>query len=252
MRQKATDRRSPVPDGKLAPRRGPKRSLSTDQIARTAIRLADSDGLAALSMQRLAHEVGMSTMALYRYFPGKADLVACMIDLAGELPSDFGGPLLDWNARLKRWARECLAIYRRHPWFLEATSTGSRLMGPNELSWMEAALGMLIEAGVEARERHHSFFTLVAHVRGYATFQPITGHARPTKDSVGDLSLPLQESASRYPEMAAILHSGASIEGVDRGFEFGLDCILHGIWLVARGRELAADVQLRGRGRRAR
>lgn len=235
MRQKATDRQSPGPHGKLAPRRGPKRSLSTDQIARTAIRLADSNGLAALSMQRLAHEVGMSTMALYRYFPGKADLVACMIDLAGEPPPDFGGPRLDYNARLKRWARECLAIYRQHPWFLEATSTRSRPMGPNEVAWMEAALGMLIEAGVGVRERCHSFFTLVAHVRGYATFPRITGHARPTKERAAGVSPALQESASRYPEVSVVLHSGAFAEGIDRGFEFGLDCILHGIWLVTRG-----------------
>lgn len=236
MRRNATDRQSPVSGGEPAVKRGPKRSLSTDQIARTAIRLADTDGLAALSMQRLAHEVGMSTMALYRYFPGKADLVACMIDLAGESPPDFGGPLPAWNARLKRWARECLAIYRRHPWFLEATSTRSRPMGPNELSWMEAALGMLIEAGVEARERRHSFFTLVAHVRGYATFPRISRHAPPTKERAAGLSPALRESATRYPEMSVVLHSGAFTESIDRGFEFGLDCILHGICLATRER----------------
>ena len=74
-------------------------------------------------MQRLAREVGMTAMALYRYFPAKADLVALMIDSASDSPLDFGKPSLPWNTRLNEWAHRCLAIYTRHRWFLEATSS---------------------------------------------------------------------------------------------------------------------------------
>ena len=69
-------------------------------------------------MQRVAREVGVTTMALYRYFPGKADLLDRMIDSASDSPANFGKPSLSWNVRLKKWTRRCLAIYRNHPWFL--------------------------------------------------------------------------------------------------------------------------------------
>lgn len=84
------------------------------EIARVAIRLADEEGLAGVTIQRLAREVGLTTMALYRYFPAKADLVALMIDSASDSPLHFGKPSLPWSTRLKEWARRCLAIYKDH------------------------------------------------------------------------------------------------------------------------------------------
>lgn len=70
-------------------------------------------------------------MALYRYFPSKADLLELMIDSAGGSATNFGKLSLPWNVRLKKWARCCLAIYPNHPWFMQATSARQSLMGPN-------------------------------------------------------------------------------------------------------------------------
>jgi AcrR family transcriptional regulator len=215
--------------GKPAPARGPKPSLSTGHIARVAIRLADAEGLAALTMQRLAREVGLTTMALYRYFPGKADVVAMMIDSAADSPLHFGKPSLPWNARLTEWARRCLAIYQNHPWFLEATTTRQSLMGPNELSWMEAALAMLAESGLEPRERHRAFLAIIGHVRGHATFQQIRRSTGTGKEWARELAQVLQLQANRYPILLDTIRSGAFSESVDRAFKFGLDCILDGI-----------------------
>src|SRR6201999_1132768 len=70
------------------PRRGPKPSLSLERIVAEAIALADADGLANLSMQHLAERLGCAKMALYRYVPGKAELVALMVDAGlGDPPS---------------------------------------------------------------------------------------------------------------------------------------------------------------------
>src|ERR1700759_2264183 len=77
------------------PRRGPKPSLTRERIVTAAIALADAEGLASLSMQHLAEQLGCAKMALYRYVPGKAELVALMIDEAiGEPPSplESAGP----------------------------------------------------------------------------------------------------------------------------------------------------------------
>src|ERR1700759_3627771 len=75
------------------PRRGPKPSLPRERIVTAAIALADAEGLASLSMQHLAEQLGCAKMALYRYVPGKAELVALMIDEAiGEPPPAPGQP----------------------------------------------------------------------------------------------------------------------------------------------------------------
>ncbi len=228
---------SVVWDGKRPPSRGPKPTLSKAQIAHAAVRLADNAGLEAVTMQGLAREMRVSPMALYRYFASKADLVSWMIDSAGGPPPDFGGPSLPWQHRLKDWARRCLAIYREHPWFLEATSARSSLPGPNELSWMEAALEMLPESGLGPRELHDGFLTIISHVRGYATLQRGTGHHGVRGEWVDGLARLAQLHGARYQQMTDILRSHASTDDIDRAFEFGLRCILEG--MSTRKRERA-------------
>ncbi len=138
------------------PRRGPKPSLSLERIVTEAIALADAEGLANLSMQHLAERLGCAKMALYRYVPGKAELVALMVDAGlGDPPEPAGrtagaatraGPgrpragEQPWRAVLRLWATTIFDRYRAHPWAIEA-SAGARPTGPHELAWMETALG---------------------------------------------------------------------------------------------------------------
>src|SRR5215218_3749291 len=96
------------------PTRGPKPTLSLDRITDTAIAIADAEGLAAVSMQRVAAELGFTKMSLYRYVPGKAELVALMVERAiGDPPTI---DTADWRAGLKDWSHQLLAGYLRHPW----------------------------------------------------------------------------------------------------------------------------------------
>jgi AcrR family transcriptional regulator len=180
-------------------------------------------------MQRLARDVGLTTMALYRYFPGKADVVAMMIDSAAYMPPRIGRPSLSWNTRLKEWARRCLAIYQDHPWFLEATTTRQSPMGPNELAWMETALIMLAESGLGPKERHHAFLAIIGLVRGHATFQQIRRSSGAGKQWARELAQMLQSEANRRPILLEALRSGAFSERVEGAFDFGLACILDGI-----------------------
>jgi AcrR family transcriptional regulator len=216
-------------DKKAPPSRGPKPALSTTQIADVAILLADAEGLDAVTMQRVAREVGVTTMALYRYFPGKADLLDLMIDSAGDSAANFGKPSIPWNVRLKKWARYCLAIYRNHPWFLEATSARRRPMGPNELTWMEAALAILAESGLTPKNQHHAFIAVIGHVRGHATFQRNSKLNESGQDWIHDLTQRLKPEALRYPTLVKALDSGMFHEHPDAAFDFGLDCIVEGI-----------------------
>jgi AcrR family transcriptional regulator len=209
--------------------RGPKPSVSRDRIARTAIRLADKEGLAAVTMQRIAREVGLTTMALYRYFPSKAEVVALMVDSVADSSLHFGKPSSHWSIRLKKWAECCLTIYRDHRWFLEATTARQGPIGPNELAWMEAALAMLAESGLESKKRHHAFFTIIGHVRGHATFEQAGRSGAAGKGWMRELTQTLQQDPSRYPTLTEVLRSGAFTESIMGAFDFGLDCILDGV-----------------------
>jgi AcrR family transcriptional regulator len=216
-------------DTKAPPGRGPRPALSTAQIARAAIQIADSEGLEAVTMQRVAREVGVTTMALYRYFPAKADLLDRMIDSASDSVANFGKPSLPWSVRLKKWARLCLSIYRKHRWFLEATSARQSLMGPNELMWMEAALAMLAESGLAPQDQQRAFLAVIGHVRGHATFEPIGKRSESAPEWIHELTQMLKPEAHRYPAVVRALNSGTFFENPDAAFDFGLDCILEGI-----------------------
>lgn len=102
-------------------------------------------------------------------------------------------------------------------------------MGPNELSWMEAALAMLAESGLEPKERHHAFLAIIGHVRGHATFQQIGTDTKEGKGWARELIQLLQSEPNRYPILLDVIRSGAFSQKVDGAFEFGLDCILDGI-----------------------
>src|SRR3954447_23938791 len=84
------------------PTRGPKPALTLDRIADAAIAVADAEGLAAVSMQRVAADLGYTKMSLYRYLPGKAELVAAMLERGiGGPPATVPG---GWRAALTGWA----------------------------------------------------------------------------------------------------------------------------------------------------
>jgi AcrR family transcriptional regulator len=209
--------------------RGPKPSVSADRIARAAIHVADKEGLEAVTMQRIAGEIGLTTMALYRYVSSKSDLVDLMIDSASDTAPIFGKPSQPWSDRLKEWARRCFFIYRDHPWFLEATSMRRSIMGPNELSWMEAALAMLAESGLAPEERHSAFMALIGQVRGHATFLQIRNRGESPQGWTNDLVQLLHSQADRYPVLLNAARSGAFSKTPSLVFDFGIDCILEGV-----------------------
>jgi AcrR family transcriptional regulator len=202
-------------------RRGPKPALTLEAIADAAIAVADAEGLAAVSMQRVAAEVGYTKMALYRYLPGKSELVAVMVERGlGALPVLPDG---DWRLAMTAWANQLLSVFVAHPWALEA-STGQRPVGPNELSWMEAALARL-PAGLSGAERMDMVAVLAGHVRALV--------AQPAEES--GLITALTEHAARFPAVSAALADMAANGGQDQAFQFGLERLLDGLeTLIAR------------------
>ncbi len=117
---------------RTAPSRGPKATLTIEKIAAAAVRVADADGIDAVSMQRVAESLDFTKMSLYRHVSGKADLVAVMIEHAVGDPPDLQRVKGGWRPRLERWARALSATWEEHPW-LPGVTVGDRVMGPREI-----------------------------------------------------------------------------------------------------------------------
>ncbi|MEV7558258.1 TetR/AcrR family transcriptional regulator C-terminal domain-containing protein [Streptomyces sp. NPDC089795] len=210
-----------------------------DGIARAGIEIADAEGLAGASMQRVAAEPAVTKMALYRYVPGKAELVALMVE--GAMPAPAQSPGGPWRERLEAWARGLLAGLRLHPWLLEAT-VGVRVMGPRELEWMERALAALDGCGLSGAEAMDAVVLLTGHVRSIAEQERAAGAVTgsgpgsaaegPDAQLAAMLGEVMRTHAERFPTLGAALASAAEHGGQDQALEFGLGRILDGLELL--------------------
>ena len=225
-------------DRPATPRRGPRPALNLEAIARAAIGIADADGLAAVTMQRVAAALGVTKMALYRYVPGKAEMVALMIDIGlGEAPRS-GGAAGDWRLRLDQWARQMFSRFCRHPWALEAT-VGPRAIGPNELGWMEAAVATLAGTGLDGGEMLDVAATLAGHVRAIAQQRSAVAGGRPEQAMAAAITGLLHGRQERFPALTAAFGSAAGHGSQDKALDFGLACILDGVGLLIASRAQA-------------
>ncbi|MET7618544.1 TetR/AcrR family transcriptional regulator C-terminal domain-containing protein [Streptomyces sp. NPDC005408] len=142
--------------------------LTRARIVRTAIALADAEGLPALSMRRIATSLSTSTMALYRHVPGKGELVRLMTDaVCGE---EVMGPVpADWREGLEHAARWLRAVYSRHPWMAQAMASFTRpVISPNAMKYTEWMLGALRNTGLTPHQMIHTHLVLFAYVQGMA------------------------------------------------------------------------------------
>lgn len=130
------------------PRRGPRPGLSVEAITRAAVEIADFEGVAGVSMARVAKALGVTTMALYRYVDSKDALLAVMLDAVVPPSEEPDDPSLPMRARLERWCRGQLAIYLEHPWMGQLVHVPA--VGPNRVAWIERGLRILDGADVPA------------------------------------------------------------------------------------------------------
>lgn len=150
-----------------APTRGPKASLSVATVVAAAIRLADDEGLEAVSMRRVADALGKSTMSLYTYVPAKAELLDLMLDtVLGELPTtyDTGD---GWRAAVEVCARDQWDFYERHPWVVRVSGSRAAL-GPHEFDVYETQLALFDGLGLDGMEMTRMVGVVASFVRGTA------------------------------------------------------------------------------------
>jgi AcrR family transcriptional regulator len=208
--------------------RGPKPALSLESVVRAAIEVVVAEGLAALTMARVATALDVTTMALYRYLPGKSELLEVMSDSAMGLPPDKGGGA--WRLEVERWARASLANFLERPWLLEMIAHRTTV-GPNWLAWMNAALDALSESGLPAKEMIPAVVLIDSHVRSTAQLRTGPPATPQWAENFGRVLQSVHGNA-RYAALTRVVMTEDYRAGVEDGpipFEFGLQRILDGI-----------------------
>jgi AcrR family transcriptional regulator len=244
------------------PTRGPRPGLSVERIVAAAIELADAEGLAALSMRRVAERLGVGTMSLYTYVPAKAELLDVMLDtVLAEVAMPDGAA--GWRAGLELRAREDWALYHRHPWILEIVPVRA-LLGPNETEQLEATLSAVAGTGLSGAEMVQVVSLVTEYTRGAA--QTAVGAAQAERRTgISDAQWwaarePLFEKyydPSRYPTLSGVAAEGAfeqptggadyNVARAREAFEFGLPRVLDGIEAFIEGRAGARPTTARSR-----
>jgi AcrR family transcriptional regulator len=218
------------------PSKGPRPALSLERIVDAAVRVAAADGLQAVSMSRVAAELGVSTMSLYRYVAAKDELLALMADLAFEAPPARRGPEESWREGLSRWAWTELAAVRRNPWVLRIPISGPPLT-PNSIAWLEVGLDCLRDTGLAEGEKLGAMLLVTGFVRSEALLSADISAAQASDATVQELRasygrlLAKLTDAERFPALHRVIASGALEEpdDFDAGFRFGLERVLDGI-----------------------
>ena len=142
--------------------------IDRERVVRAAIAIADAEGGAALSMRRVATDLGVATMSLYRHVPSKDELVVQMVDTVfGDHPFAEPAPA-GWRAALEAAGRRLWTIFRRHPWSAVAMSLTRPQVTPNAIAYAEWVMAALHAAGLDGHRIFQIHLTLFSHVRGLA------------------------------------------------------------------------------------
>jgi len=218
------------------PRRGPKPSLTLDDIVGAAIEIADAEDLAAVSMARVADRLGNSTMALYRHVKSKDELLVIMSDAALERPDPMPEGV-DWRTGLTFWADGVLTAIRRHRWYAKVPISGPPA-GPNNLAWFDSALGVLKDTGLPEEAKVGVVMGLITYVQGEIrmAFDLAAGYAD-NPDAFQRFGSTLRRVADPrvYPAVARTVEAGvfdevgSFEEDNEADFDFGLQLYLDGV-----------------------
>ncbi|MCX5161316.1 TetR/AcrR family transcriptional regulator [Streptomyces sp. NBC_00053] len=188
------------------PRRGRKPSFSREGIVAAAVAMADAEGIEAVTMRRVAAQVGAGVMSLYSYAPDKETLLELMVDhVSGELTA-ADPPSGDWRTDLKTIAHLQRAHMLRHPWLPAALST-RRVPGPNTLAFLEHALAALRPTGLDGAAKLEVFAQLTAFVAGHVAHEITQAAAArsPDRGAAEARYLAAVAADGRHPELAEVL-----------------------------------------------
>jgi AcrR family transcriptional regulator len=216
--------------------RAGKPALSVERIVAAAVRIAAAEGMAAVSMNRIAADLGSAPMSLYRHVRSKDELLTLMLEVPFVAVPDLPAGA-DWRAGLAAWSRELLAVYRANSWLLAIPITGLPAT-PNQLRWMDAALGCMAGTDLSGSAKLSVGMLLSVFVRSYAALGPPGSAVIAADDETataqraayGEMLLQLIDKQT-FPHLAAVLDQATigAPDTADAEFDFGLERILDGV-----------------------
>ncbi|MFD0143961.1 MULTISPECIES: TetR/AcrR family transcriptional regulator [unclassified Streptomyces] len=225
------------------PSKGPKPGLTLDRIVTTAVAVASAEGLDAVSMGRIAKELGVSPMSLYRYVGAKSELYVLMQDVATGAPPAPPPAGTGWREGIEHWARAMREVYHRNLWMLRIPLSGPPAT-PNTVAWWERAMVALAGTGLDEGSKVSVVMLLGGFVRNEALMMAdlaavISASGQSPEEVLSRYGHTLRRLADpdRYPAVARMLDSGVmeQADEPDYEFRFGLDRILDGVALLVEG-----------------
>lgn len=217
--------------------------VSRERVVRTAIAVADAEGLPAVTMRRVAAELDVAVMSLYRHVSGKDELIVLMTDeILGEveLPEVTSG---GWRAQLEAIARTQWAVGRRHPWLPMVISLTRPMVVPNGMVMTERSMRVVHEAGFDLPTALRVSVSLAGFVMGIGSSMQLDVEAERETGLTSDEWLESQDAtftevtaSGRFPLLVAV--------GSEPGFDLDLDSIFEcGLALLLDGFEQLVSQQ---------
>jgi AcrR family transcriptional regulator len=210
------------------PRRAP---LSRSRVLSAAVALADDGGIDVLSMRRLAQELGVVPMALYKHVSNKDELLDAMVDVViGEIqPPD---PKLDWKSAVRTQILSARQALLRHPWARRVMEVQAAPT-PVVLAYTDSMIGTFLRGGLSVDLTHHVMHALGSRIFGFTQELHQDGHV----SDPGELAAMATQLADVFPNVVAVatsrLHDEGSVVGAGCDdqfeFEFALDLLLDGV-----------------------
>ena len=204
--------------------------LSRDRVLRAAVALADDSGIESLSMRKLADELGVVPMALYKHVAHKEELLDGMIDVVvGEIDPPVTGT--DWKSAVRQRILSARRALLRHPWASRVMESKT-VPTPVVLEYMDSMIGMFRAGGFSVNLTHHVMHSIGSRVLGFT--QELFNDSETARPEVQ--AIMLREMAAKYPYVMEIAgaasHEGESVVGAGCDdqfeFEFALDLLMDG------------------------
>jgi DNA-binding transcriptional regulator YhcF (GntR family)/AcrR family transcriptional regulator len=219
-------------------------TATRDRIISSAIAIADAEGVAVVSLRRIAVNLDVSTMSLYRRIANKEDLLVGMMDALMGAEAWPTPPPRGWRAQLEYIAHRQWRGYQSHPWLAQIVSLTRPQLAPNAMRHTEWSLRAIDGCGLDDTTRLYIVLTLFGHVRGAAT--GLESEQQAERDTGIDIEewmrvhdarfAPVIQSG-RFPHLAKLDNNADVDFDLDALFEFGLARLLDGFAALIEGRQ---------------
>ena len=203
--------------------------MNRERTLAVALRVADGEGIEAVTMRRLGRELGVEAASLYHHLHGKDQILDGLVDVVAaeiELPD----PSTEWREAISQRAHRTRTVLLRHRWAVSLMES-RRNPGPANLRHHDAVLGVLRGAGFSVELAAHAYSLLDSYIYGFALQEASLPFHTPEEAAQVAQAIMAEFPASEYPHLTEIAVDHVLQPGYDYGNEylFGLDLILDGL-----------------------